>query len=67
VQDHDEPPLKKLAIREEAPESDKYDFITEPRMLVGDQFVPLAQDDKVSPVIVRGTGAELELTRSDAC
>ncbi|GAA5885465.1 hypothetical protein JCM6882_009629 [Rhodosporidiobolus microsporus] len=34
--DSGEPPIKKLAIREEAPEEEKYDFLTEVRMYAGD-------------------------------
>ena len=50
LQDSTEPPLKKLAIREEASDQEKYDLVTEPRMIVGHQAVPIAQDDKVSTI-----------------
>lgn len=57
TQDSNEPPVKKLAIREEPSEEEKYDFHTQVRMYTGGgegdravaQYVVVDQvDDKVS-------------------
>jgi len=54
LQDSNEPPIKKLAIREEEPEEDKFDFLTEIRMYEGErdtaEYVVVDEvNDKVRP------------------
>lgn len=46
-QDSNEPPVKKLTIREEAPEHEKYSFETELRQYVGEETVPIASNEQV--------------------
>lgn len=46
-QDGNEPPVKKLAIREEPTEHEKYDFELTPKIYVDGQPVVLASSEKV--------------------
>ncbi|KPV75875.1 uncharacterized protein RHOBADRAFT_35647 [Rhodotorula graminis WP1] len=54
--DSNEPPVKKLAIREEEPEEDKFDFLTEVRMYQGERasaeyLVVDEVDDKLNGIV----------------
>ncbi|GAA5894063.1 hypothetical protein JCM8208_002337 [Rhodotorula glutinis] len=54
--DSNEPPVKKLAIREEEPEEDKFDFVTEVRMYEGERaaakYVVVDEvDDKLNGIV----------------
>lgn len=62
LQDSSEPALKKLAIREEPAEREKYDFETTANMYVGDELVLLGANSQVRFGGVRGRCAGLLLT-----
>lgn len=62
-QNTEEPPVKKLAIRAEPAEHEKFDFVLTPKMYVGDETVDLLPNEKVRRVIVL---AAVKLTKTHA-
>ncbi|KDE06521.1 hypothetical protein MVLG_03171 [Microbotryum lychnidis-dioicae p1A1 Lamole] len=60
-----EPPLKKLAIREDVAEHDKYDFVSSVRSYNGEEPVPVRADQRLEPIVAAVLSSMSSARRSE--